>query len=68
MEVDISAQIFKRNALDRWENEGGRVSGDRQEPIISVGSSLGRVRAESSTHTHSERELHFKIEKQAAII
>ena len=69
MEVDISTQIFKRNALDRWENEGGRVLGDRQEPIMS-GSSRGRVRPESSTHAHSEGERHSysKWKNKEAII
>lgn len=26
---NISGQIFRKKALDRWENEGGRVCADR---------------------------------------
>lgn len=33
----ISRQIFKKKALDRWENEGGRIFAD-QTGIINNGS------------------------------
>ena len=35
----ISAQIFKKKALDRWENEGGMFFADRTETSKSDTSS-----------------------------
>jgi hypothetical protein len=50
MQVDISREILRWKALDRWENEGGRAPSDRME-LITNGSS-GNVRAESIAHAH----------------
>ena len=56
MQVDISRQIFRWKALDRWENEGGSVPLDGIEPdyndpsgIRESGVELFRNRADTST-------------------
>lgn len=38
----ISGQIFKKKALDRWENEGGMICADRTG-IIKNGSPHNRA-------------------------
>ena len=50
MQVDISRQILKWKALDRWENEGGTISDERIE-LVNIGSS-DSVFAESNSRTH----------------
>ena len=42
MSVHIPSQIFKWKALDRWENEGGRIFAD-QTGIIKSSSSDKRA-------------------------
>ena len=54
MQVDISTQISRRKALDRWENEGGRVSADGME-LFSSNSSCS-VRAEAGPRADPELE------------
>jgi hypothetical protein len=44
----ISRQIFKKKALDRWENEGGMISADRTG-IIKSGSPDNRAGQDNAT-------------------
>jgi len=57
MQVDISRQILKWKALDRWENEGGTISDERIE-LVNIGSS-DSVFAESNSRTHPGVERQF---------
>ena len=38
----MTNSIFRRKALERWENEGGRIYGDRTE-IIKTGQMNARA-------------------------
>ena len=46
----ISRQILKMKALDRWENEGGRIFAD-QTGIITSGSPDERAGKENAAQT-----------------
>ena len=46
----ISRQIFKKKALDTWENEGGRICAD-QTGIIKGGSPDERAGKDNAAQT-----------------
>jgi len=51
MPDEISMKRLKKRSLDRWENEGGRISGDRTKAASPP--SLG----ESEEHEHPSRSM-----------
>lgn len=67
MEVDISRELLKRKALDRWENEGGSVPTNGKELITTDSTKSAQTDSELRTHPPVETRSYSTGTKKDAV-
>lgn len=68
MQIDISKELLKWKALDRWENEGGSIPARRIEFLNNNGPDRRRAESEARPYPRVEQRSYSDREYKEQII